>query len=78
MIGDLVKKTARKKKVAKKVEPKKPSILDRLPKNEGEHIELLIQMTEKRIKNPVADKFLADQAVRLKAKLAEWRKANSK
>ena len=73
-----MKKTARKKKVAKKVELKKPTILDCLPRNEGEHIELLIEMTEKRIKNPVADKFLADQAVRLRAKLAEWRKANSK
>lgn len=68
-----MKKTVRKKKVAKKAEPKKPTLMDRLPKNDGERLELMIRMTERH-----TDKGMVEQAARLRAQLEEWKKQNSK
>lgn len=67
----------RKKAVSKKV-PKKTTMLDRLPKNHGERLELMINMTEKRIVLGSQDTTMANQAVRLRAELAAWKASNSK
>lgn len=64
------KKAVRKKRASKY---KGPTMLDKLPKNKGEHLELMIRMTERVATN---DKGMQAQAERLKAELAEWRKAN--
>ncbi len=66
-------------KARKSKAPKAPKVLtlwDRLPKNEGERLELLISMTEKNIRPGSKDTTMADQAVRLRAKLEEWKKNN--
>lgn len=62
-----------KKKVAKRNEPKKLTMLDRLPKDQGERLELMIRMTERH-----TDKGMVDQAIRLRAQLEEWKKENNK
>ena len=65
-----MKKAVRKKKS----KPKAKSLMDRLPKNRGEYLELLIKMTEKAI-SPT-DKAMQPQADRLKIELAQWKKSN--
>lgn len=67
------------KKKAKKVVKKKfngQTMLDKLPKNEGERLELMIRMTEKHTTDSPSHQFLRDQATRLRAELAAWKKAN--
>jgi hypothetical protein len=54
--------------------PKKPTMLDRLPKNEIERLELMIRMTEKHINPNGSDKTMANQAERLRAQLEELKK----
>ncbi len=63
------------KKAVKKVKaaPKKLTMLDRLPKNDGERLELMIKMTEKH-----TSQLMIDQAARLRLQLKEWKKANKK
>ncbi|NJO48218.1 MAG: hypothetical protein HC840_00720 [Leptolyngbyaceae cyanobacterium RM2_2_4] len=72
-----MKKTARKSKAVPKKrvksEPKKTTLMDRLPKNDGERLELMIRMTERH-----ADQTMVAQAARLRLQLEEWKKANSK
>jgi hypothetical protein len=67
-------KTAKTK--TKKVAPKAPTIMDRLPKNRGEWLELVIKMTEKHIIDGRPD-YLVSQAERLKAELKVWKEENS-
>lgn len=70
-----MKKTVRKKKAIQK--PKVLTLMDRIPKNEGERLELMIHMTEKRINPEYPDKTMVNQAERLRAKLEEWKKQQS-
>jgi hypothetical protein len=74
-LGDPMKKTVRKKK---KAAPKfkGPTMLDKLPKNRGEWLALVIKFTERAIDPGFPDKGMVAQAERLKAELAEWNKAN--
>lgn len=72
-----MKKTARKNRTAPKkakVEPKKTTMIDRLPKNEIERLELMIRMTEKHINQNGSDKTMANQSDRLRAQLEEMNK----
>jgi hypothetical protein len=69
----------------KKIKPKKkyagPTLLDKLPNNEGEHIELMIKFTLRGISDPPVtqlDRDMLAQAERLKQKLENWRKNESK
>lgn len=64
-----MKKVIRKKKSTNKTEPKKPTLWDRLPKNEVERLELMIRMTEKHINPNSKNCTMANQAVRLRAEL---------
>lgn len=73
-----MKKKAVKKKLAPKKGPKIPTLMDKLPKNEGEHLELMIRLTERAINPSHPDKGMVDQAERLKAKLAAWKSENTK
>jgi hypothetical protein len=52
------------------------SFRDRLPKNRGEYLEVLIRFTERAITNGMPE-YLVAQADRLKAELAEWKASNS-
>lgn len=69
-----MKKRAKKKPVVKKF--KGPTLLDRLPKNQGERLELMIAITVKHTSVRESDQFLRDQADRLRQELSEWKKAN--
>lgn len=55
---------------------KKTTLLDKLPKNRGERLELMIRMTEKHVIPNSWDKTMANQAKRLREELAKWKKAN--
>lgn len=57
-----------------------PTLLDRLPKNQGEWLELVIANTKRHTANPPLESqnFLRDQLVRLEKELAEWRKNEGK
>lgn len=63
----------KRKATTKKV---KNTLLDRLPKNEIEYLELLIRMTEKHISphGTDLDAFFVGQAARLKRQLEELKK----
>jgi hypothetical protein len=65
-------KKKRKATTKKKAAPKS-TLLDRLPKNEREYIERLIEMTERNISphNSSVDEFFKGQAARLRKKLEE-------
>lgn len=71
------------KKVKKTKKAKKytgPTLLDKLPKDDGEHIELMIKFTLRNVKTPPVTQFDHDmlaQAERLKKRLEEWRKNES-
>ena len=69
-----MKKSARKKKSTPKGAPKKATLMDRLPKNEIERLELMIRMTEKHISPNSADTTMANQAKRLRVQLEELKK----
>lgn len=63
--GDNMKKQTKSKFTAKK------SIINSLPKNRVEYLELLIRMTEKRIDSNSFDMTMENQANRLKAELSK-------
>lgn len=68
-----------KKKPAKKAKrqaPKKPTVLDRLPKTHGEYLQTLIRLTERYVKDPAVDVGMHQQAERLRAELAKWNEEN--
>lgn len=67
-----MKKAAKKKKSV----PKKPTLFDRLPKNHGERLALIIKYTERAITNPEYQSDLINQRDRLKKELEEWLKSN--
>lgn len=73
-----MKKVTKKKKLAIKSKPKKPTLLDLLPRNHGERLAVMIRLTERSIKNPEFDKDMVNQANRLKAELEQWNKENKK
>ncbi len=53
------------------------TLIDKLPKDQGEWLELAIFFTERAIRNPTgSDAFLVDQSVRLRHELARWRAEN--
>ena len=70
------KKTVKRKKVARKsAEPKKPTLMDKLPKNHGEWLELVIRLTERAIKDGRPD-YMVAQKERLMAELEAWKAQN--
>lgn len=77
-----MKKTAKRpvkksKKTVKKDAapvPKKLTLMDRLPKNEIERMELMIRMTEKHINPHSVNCAMKAQAERLKLQLEEMKK----
>lgn len=72
--GVKMPKVAKNKKLVKK----EATMLDNLPKNHGEYLELLIKMTEKRLENNNYDNTMKNQAVRLKSELAKWKRNQGK
>lgn len=70
------------KKVKKTKKAKKytgPTLLDKLPKDEGEHIELMLFFTLRGVTQPPVtqlDRDMLAQADRLIAKLEKWRAEN--
>lgn len=65
-------------KKAAKAEPKALTMIDRLPKNRGELLEIMIRLTDRAITNPSYQAYLVDQSNRLKAELEAWKLANTK
>jgi hypothetical protein len=65
--------TKKKRKPTKRV--KRNPLLDRLPKNREEYLQLLIRLTERNITNNGTDldAFFVSQAEKLKKQLAELR-----
>lgn len=51
----------------KNLAPKRGSFMDRLPKNHGEWLELVIKLTDR------GGKDLAEQGVRLRKELEDWK-----
>jgi len=75
------KKTVAKKKVAKTTKPetaKRETLLDRLPKNHGEWLQKVIDLTVRAINPQHPDKGMVAQKERLEAELAAWKAANPK
>lgn len=66
-----------KKSVGKKKAVKNKTMLDNLPKNRGEYLELLIQLTERAISPGLSDKGMVAQASRLNKELKDWKKASN-
>lgn len=70
------------KKTPKKPTKKKfkgPTLLDKLPKNDGEHMELMLYFTLRGVTQPPVTQFDRDmlaQADRIIAKLEKWRAEN--
>lgn len=79
----MAKKTAKKtvkstKKLTKTVTPaRKQTLMDKLPKTEVEHLELMLFYTERAIPNGYGkpDQGMVSQAERIKARIAELKKA---
>lgn len=65
-----------KKKPTKKF--KGLTMVDKLPNNQGEWLELVIKNTQKSLggRTDASLQYLRDQEERLKAQLAEWKAAN--
>lgn len=66
-----------KKKAQKKKKYSGPTLMDKLPNNQGEWLELCIKFTLRGIQSPPVTQLDTDmlaQAERLKQKLNEWRK----
>lgn len=74
------KKPVAKKKVAKtaKPAPKAPTLMDRLPKNHGEWLAKVIELTDRAINPQHPDKGMVAQKARLQAELDAWNLANKK
>lgn len=62
-----------KKKPNETFVPGQP-ILDRLPKNRGEYLALILRFTERAIRYP--EDHMTFQAGRLRQELEDWKKAN--
>lgn len=65
----------KKTKKIKKVKHKGPTMLDRLPKNRGQWLELVIKFTERAI-DQGGGPYLVDQLWRLQVELEQWKKEN--
>lgn len=63
-----------KKRTLTKTAPKMLTMIDKLPKNEIERLELIIRMTENCIVPGRKNETMTDQAIRLRAKLEEMKK----
>lgn len=63
----------RTKSVKKVANPLKSTFSDRLPKNRGEYLELLIRLTEKGNNPKYPNETLTFQAERLKKELLDWK-----
>ncbi len=63
---------------SKKNRVTKRTLIDRLPSNHGEWLELCVKFTDKAIHDPPykEDQWLIDQSERLEKQLEEWRKNN--
>jgi hypothetical protein len=74
-----MKKKVRKTKKVRKIKHKGLTMLDKLPKTHGEYLELLIKMTERAMSKPPleSEKYLLDQADRLRVQLEQWKKETS-
>lgn len=72
------KKPVAKKKVAKTVKaaPKAPTMLDKLPKNHGEWLVKVIELTDRAINPQHPDKGMVAQRERLQAELDKWNAEN--
>ena len=68
----------KKKKTVKKAKVKTSTLMDRLPKNQGERLELMIKFTERAINPAHPDKGMVAQKERLQAELKAWKASNSK
>jgi hypothetical protein len=66
------------KKAKKQLEG--PTLIDRLPKNHGEWLELCVKFTDRAISNPPreSEKWLVDQSFRLEKQIDAWRKNEGK
>lgn len=69
-----------KKPVKKAKKYNGPTLLDRIPCNQGERLMVMIKFTKRVISNPPLEyeQSFVDQLGRLEAKLEEWKKANPK
>jgi len=65
------------KKPIRKEIPSKNNVLDRMPKNRGEYLELLIKITERAITLSSVGGSMEKQVKRLKLELSDWKAANS-
>jgi hypothetical protein len=74
-LEDLMPKKAQK---AKKIKPKGPTLMDRLPNNHGEWLLLCIKFTKRAITHPELESqaFLVKQAERIEKELEDWKIAN--
>ena len=52
------------------------TILNKLPNNEGERLQFMINMTKKSIGDKIIDDHLNAQLERLKLRLKEWKSLN--
>ena len=66
------------RKKAKKIEYKGPTLMDRLPENQGEWLMLVIKNTKKVLGDhtEASYQFLEDQLFRLEDELAQWKLVN--
>lgn len=55
---------------------KNNNLIDRLPNNEGERLELYIKLTKKAIEFPEYEIDLINQLKRLEKSLKEWKRKN--
>lgn len=53
---------------------KKNNLIDRLPSNEGERLELMIKLTKRAIEFPEHEKDIVNQLKRLEKELKEWKR----
>lgn len=69
-----------KKKSKKPVQKKKtgPTLMDKLPRNQGERLFLMIKLTKRAYTNPELEsqKYLARQIAELTQELSTWEHAN--
>ena len=68
------------RKKAKKIKYKGPTLMDRLPNNQGEWLMLAIKNTQKTLGGHAEKSYdyLEDQLERLQGQLKEWKLANPK
>jgi hypothetical protein len=71
-----MKKTSKRPKKQRKGQ----TLIDRLPKDHGEWLELCVKFTDKFISNPPreSEKWLIDQSFRLEKQIDVWRKNEGK